>query len=211
MIWIACAFALLAGTDWVALIPTVEKSIAKLEVQKASGSGICTAVLFEKGADDMMAAFTAAHCVKRDPTERMDITVSGRTAYVVDSNTILDLAIVRYRARGGEQPIVIAKQIPHKGEEVMILGYPFGVEEIAEQFGHVAQPVNKETKTTLLNAMLIFGNSGGGAVNGAGELIGINSAIVSQGPASLAAVVTVEQIIDYIDFYRARYVKKESK
>ncbi len=208
MIPVLLALALFVGADWVALIPTVEKSIAKLEAQKTGQTGICTAVLFEKGADGMMAAFTAAHCVEKQPNERLDLTVSGRTAYVVDSNTILDLAIVRYRSRGGEQPIVIAKQLPHKGEEVMVVGYPFGVEDMAEQFGHVAQPVNKETKTTLLNAMLIFGNSGGAAVNGAGELIGINSAIVSQGPASLAVVVTVEQIVDYVDYYHSRYVKK---
>jgi S1-C subfamily serine protease len=164
--------------------------------------GLCTAVIFEIDKDDYAAALTAAHCVQHGPTEKLDLTVSGRNAVVIDSNALLDLAIVRYHARKQEKAIPLADALPYKGAEVMVVGYPFGVEDIAEQFGHVAQH-NKETKTTWLNVDLIFGNSGGAAVDAQGRLVGINSAIISQGPAHLGAVVTIEHVQDYIDSYHA--------
>ena len=188
--------------DWVTLIPIVESSIVKLEAAKGESKGLCTAVIFEIDKDDYAAALTAAHCVAHQPTEKLDLTVSGRNAVVVDSNSLLDLAIVRYHARKHEKAIPLADALPYKGSEVMVVGYPFGVEEIAEQFGHVAQH-NKETKTTWLNVDLIFGNSGGAAVDGTGKLVGINSAIISQGPAHLGAVVTIEHVQDYVDSYHA--------
>lgn len=206
MVGILVLLAWLAA-DWVALIPQVDQSIAKVEIDKAGRKGICTAVPFNREADGMMAAFTAAHCVDHQPSERIDLTVSDRTAYVVDYNKIIDIAIVRYRPRSGEVPIPIAKELPKPGEEVMIVGYPFGVERVGRQFGHVSQH-NKETKTTWLDVNLIFGDSGGAAVNAAGELVGVNSAIVSEGPAHVGMVVTVEQLQDYVDYYRSRYVKK---
>jgi S1-C subfamily serine protease len=187
--------------DWVTLIPTVENSIVRLEIEKGSGNGICTAVIFEIDKDGNAAALTAAHCVAHEPNERIDITVSGRTAHVVDSNSINDLAILRYRARSHESAIPLADKLPFKGEEVLVAGYAFGWKEIHEQFGHVSNPKNEESKATALDVTLIFGDSGGAAVNGAGRLIGINSSIASQGPARMGLVRSIEQIQDYIDAY----------
>lgn len=203
--------ALLLLADWIAVIPTVEKSIAKLEAQKSAQTWTCTAVIFEHDPQTgMAAALTAAHCVTKEPNERLDLTVSERTAYVVDSNTILDLAVVRYRMRDSEQPIAIATTLPVKGTEVMVVGYPFGLQDIGEQVGIVSQH-NKETKTTFIDADLIFGNSGGACVNAQGELVGINSAILSQGPAHLGVIVTLDHVQDCLDSYRARFVKPSAK
>lgn len=209
LLMLSASAALAASTaEWVTLIPNVEKSIVRLEVQKGKEAGICTAVIFEI-TDGTAAVLTAAHCVAAQPNERQDITVSGRTAHVVDSNTILDLAILRYRARSHESAIPMAAKLPFKGEEIMIAGYAFGWDDIHEQFGHVSNPKHPKYKATALDATLIFGDSGGAAVNGAGQLIGINSSIVSQA-ARMGFVVSIEEIQDYLDSYHDR-LKKERK
>jgi S1-C subfamily serine protease len=204
------AASVLAAADWVALIPTVENSIARLEIEKGTERGICTAVIFEIDKDGNAAVLSAAHCVAHEPNERIDITVSGRTAHVVDSNSILDLAILRYRARSHETAIPLADKLPAKGEEVLVAGYAFGWKEIHEQFGHVSNPLNEESKATALDVTLIFGDSGGAAVNSAGRLVGVNSAIASQGPARMGLVRSIEQIQDYVDAFHDK-LKREKK
>lgn len=196
--------------DWVTLIPTIENSIARLEIEKGESRGVCTAVIFEIDKDGNAAVLTAAHCVSHEPNERIDLTVSGRTAHVIDSNSILDLAILRYRARRDEVALPLADKLPYKGEEVMVAGYAFGWKEIHEQFGHVSNPKNEESKATALDVTLIFGDSGGAAVNGSGRLVGINSAIASQGPARMGLVRSIEQIQDYVDAYHDK-LKHEKK
>lgn len=206
---LATTTALASTADWVTNIPIVEHSIARLEVEKGQEKGICTAVIFEI-TDGTAAVLTAAHCVKSEPNERIDITVSGRTAHVVDYNTILDLAILRYRVRKEETAIPLETKQPYKGEEVMIVGYAFGWADLYEQFGHVAHPFHPQYKATALDATLIFGDSGGAAVNAQGRLVGINSGIVSQGPARMGFVVSIEQVQDYLDAYHDK-LKHEAK
>jgi hypothetical protein len=207
---LATSVALASTADWVTLIPTVESSIARLEIEKGTDRGICTAVIFEIDKDGNAAALSAAHCVAHEPNERFDITVSGRTAHVVDSNSILDLAILRYHARSHETAIGLADKLPFKGEEVLVAGYAFGWKEIHEQFGHVSNPLNDESKATALDVTLIFGDSGGAAVNAQGRLVGINSAIASQGPARMGLVRSIEQVQDYVDAYHDK-LKREKK
>lgn len=195
---------LLLSTDWVSLMPTVAKHVPRVEIRKGETVGICSAVVFEIDKDGFAHALTAAHCVDRQPNERMDVTVNGRNAVALHSNNLLDLAVLRFRAKQ-ETPIPIAPEEPPAGTEVAILGYGFGVEEIAAQFGHVAQAINRETKTTWIAADMLFGDSGGALVDGQGRLVGINSRIYSGGvlgqSAHMGAVVTVSAIKDYIDAF----------
>jgi S1-C subfamily serine protease len=198
-------------SSWADLVPTVAKSVPRVEIQKGGTSGSCSGVIFLTDADGFDHLFTAAHCVsKQTDTERVDLTVDGRTAVVTHSNAILDLAVLRVRHKNGV-PITLAPDMPPAGSQVAIVGYAFGVEEIVTQFGYVAQSYNRESKTTWINADIIFGDSGGAAVDTQGRLVGINSRIYFQGPAHVGAVVTVDQIRDYLDAYRAELKKSEDR
>jgi len=201
---VGLVLALLLSTDWVALFPIVAKHVPRVEVRKGEQTAICSAVVFEIDKDGFANALTAAHCTDHQPNERIDITVNGRNAVALHSNSLLDLAVVRFRAKN-ETPITVAPEEPAAGTEVAILGYGFGVEEIAAQFGYVAQSYNRETKTTWIAADMLFGDSGGALVDGQGRLVGINSRIYSGGllgqSSHMGAVVTVSAIRDYIDAF----------
>src|SRR5688572_2886127 len=112
-------FGLLLAT-WIAVLPQAEKSVSRVEIQKADKTYVCTAVVL-RVEDGYALAASAAHCYDRQPTERVDITVDGRNAVVVASNSILDLALVRFRARS-EPAIPMAPTSPPRGSMVAILG-----------------------------------------------------------------------------------------
>lgn len=203
--------ALLLATSWAELVPSVAKSVPRVEIQKQGQTGVCSAVVFLVDGDGFAHALTAGHCVqKASESERIDLTVDGRTAVVTHSNGILDLAVLKFRRRS-EVPIFLADAMPKVGAPVAIVGYAFGVEEIVAQFGYIAQGYNRESKTTWINADLIFGDSGGAAVDDSGKLVGINSRIYHQGPAHIAAVVTAEALRDYLDAYYAELKKAEDR
>ena len=207
MIWLA----LLLQLDWTTIVPSVEKSVPRVEIAKGGQTGVCSAVVFLVDGDGFAHALTAGHCVqKSSESERIDLTVNGRTAAVTHSNSILDLAILKFRRRD-ETPVVLATAMPKAGAPVVIVGYAFGVEELVTQFGHIAQSYNRESKTTWINADLIFGDSGGSALDATGKLVGINSRIYHQGPAHIAAVVTVDALRDYLDAYEAERRKIEKR
>lgn len=207
---IALVFALLLA-DWPTLVPSVTKSVPRVEIAKNGTQGVCSAVVFLVDADGFAHALTAGHCVqKTSESERIDLTVNGRTAVATHSNGILDLAVLKFRAKD-DVPITLAPDMPAAGSEVAIVGYAFGVEEIVTQYGRIAQKFNRESKTTWINADIIFGDSGGAAVDDQGRLVGINSRIYFNGPAHIGAVVTVDQISDYLDAYRAELKKADER
>ena len=201
-----------AVADWVALMPQAAAHVPRVEIQKGGEKSLCSAVVFDIDKDGFASALTAAHCVEHQPNEKIDITVNGRNAVALHSNALLDLAIVRFRAKH-ETAIQVAQDEPKAGTEVAILGYAFGVEEIAAQFGHISQAVNRESKTTWVNVDLIFGDSGGALIDSEDRLVGINSRIYTGGmlgqSSHMGAVVTVTQIRDYLDAYAD--MKKHAK
>lgn len=203
------AFALAAPvTDWTA----IGKSIPRLEMKHGDEKGACSGVvaLLEDG---WAYALTAAHCVDKQPNERLDITANDRHASVVEFNTLLDLAIIRFRAHD-EAAIVLAPSMPPAGAEMTVIGYAFGVSELVLQFGRVAQPYNRETKSVWFDVMTIFGDSGGAVVDNQGRLIAITSRIYSGGlggqMAHISAAVPLDAVKDFLEDFNQK-LKKEKK
>ena len=198
--------ALLLAADWVTLLPETSKSVLRVEIQKGANTGICSAVLVRIGADGYGLAASAAHCFDRQPNERIDVTVNGRNGVVVASNSILDLALVRFRVRN-EPAMPFAKASPAVGADVAILGYAFGREELVAQFGRIALRLDEEP-VVLIDGMIAFGDSGGPTVNSAGELVGINSHVqfagISGQMAHLAGIVKIEAFLDFLDDFDDR-------
>lgn len=207
MVWMLLVLAL---ADWAAILPTVEKHVPRLEMRRGDQAGVCSGVVFATDADGFAFALTAGHCVQKAENERLDLTVNGRNGVVVATNSILDLAIVKFRKRD-EIAITLAAVPPLTGSPVAIAGYSFGVEDLVVQFGHVAQSYNKETKTIWIDGVFIMGQSGGAILNEQGELVGLTSRFYSGGlfgqSAHIGAAVTIEAIKDFIDDFRERTKK----
>lgn len=189
--------------DWSALIPEVAPNLGRVVIKKGGNAGVCSAVVYDI-RDGFALAISAAHCYDRQPTERMDVTVNGRNAVAVHSNAILDLAILQFRVRD-ETAIVFAPKSPPAGTAVAILGYAFGIEQLAVQFGRVSVELHRETKAIFLDAMTIFGDSGGPTVDEQGRLIAINSRILYGGLAGqashISAAVPIEAVRDFTEDY----------
>lgn len=140
-------------------------------------------------------ALTAAHCV--DFEGKASFTFKGRDAELIRFNRVLDLAILKFNP-DGEIPIILADKAPETGDAIVVTGYPFGIEQVAYQFGHVALNLENETKLMWLDVNLIPGNSGGPCVTPEGKLVGIDVSIFYKGPAHLAAAVPLNVVRDYI-------------
>jgi serine protease DegQ len=184
------------GTDWPAIVRPAAKQVPRIEILREGSTRpiACSGVIFNK---ELAYVLTAAHCVEGRP-DVVAITVNGRHADLVRSNRILDLAVLRTTLKDEEQ-IELADVSPEQGAEVAVLGYAFEVEKLAAQFGRVAQTLNAERRAMLVNADLIFGDSGGALIDVEGKLVGMNSRIYYSGPAHLAAAVPIEAIRDFIE------------
>ena len=203
---------LLLSYDWTALVPLVTHQVPRLEMRQGTSenTGVCSAVVFQIDTEGVAHALTAAHCVDHAPAEHFDITANGRTAKPVLYNRIFDLAIIQFRPPRDTLVMQLAAQSPVAGSEVGVAGYAFGIQEIAFQFGHVAQPFNRETKALWLDARVIFGDSGGAVFNVDGQLVGVTTSIFFQGPANMGGAVPIETVRDFIDDYRD-FLKHEGK
>lgn len=194
---IALALLLALSGDWTTTIGTVTPSVARVEVETADGArGTCTGVVINT---DPGYVVTCGHCIRRPKPEAIDLTVNGRHARVEVENQILDLAILSFRAKK-EVAVTLAADTPKVGSDVAVIGFPFGVDELMPQFGHVSG-YNKDSKLLWLNVDVIFGDSGGLAFDTQGRLVGITSSIFSKGPAHMGAAIPLSAVSDFIEDY----------
>jgi len=111
----------------------------------------------------------------------------GRTApgLLVGTDPETDLAVIRADLHGLPAIGVGDSDALRVGDVVLAIGNPFGVGQTVTQGIISATGRNRVGINTFENfiqtdAAINPGNSGGALVNGAGELIGINTAIISQ-------------------------------
>lgn len=183
------------ATDWTQAIKPALASVVRLEMQRSDGLGWCSAVLFNAEAG---FALTMAHCTGTDP-KGLSLTANGRHAELVRWNEILDLAVIKFDVKN-EAQIPLAKDTPPMGTEIALLGYAFGSRQLHTQYGHVSLPLDEESRALMLDVTTIRGDSGGLAINAAGELVGMTSAIKISG-GYLAVMVPVEAVRDFVKPY----------
>lgn len=186
-----------AQVDWAAVVLPATKQVPRLEILKdgEEDPGVCSGVILNREAGFVL---TAAHCVEGNPG--ISLTVNGRHAVVARVNHLLDLAVVRVRLKD-EQEMTLAPSTPPIGSEVAIVGFNFGVEKLAVQFGRVSQVLNAETKTLWIDGTMIPGQSGGAVIDQKGRLVGMTSRIFSSGPSRLGGAIPVEAIEDFVEPY----------
>jgi len=111
-------------------------------------------------------------------------------AELVGVDPFLDLAVLRISVPVKSLPVVILGDSDkvQTGEDVLAFGNPFGLEQTLTR-GIIsgvnrtlsASPMSPELPLIQTDAAFNPGNSGGPLVNGCGEVIGINTAMLGQG------------------------------
>jgi serine protease Do len=153
--------------------------VPREQVQRSLGSGV---IVEESGI-----ALTNAHVIAR--ATEIEVQTADRKkhkAKVVGSDPKTDMAVIRILG-GGMYPAARLgnSDALNVGDWVMAVGSPFGLEQtvtvgIVSAKGRVigAGPFDDFIQT---DAAINPGNSGGPLVNMAGEVVGINTAIVARG------------------------------
>jgi S1-C subfamily serine protease len=195
-----CAQPAFAQHDWPKVVEKAAQSIPRLEAKAEDGdqAGVCAAVIFTVGY-----AVTAAHCTEG---KNVALTLNGKHAEVSRANRVLDLAVIRYTAKG-ESALPLASESPVMGQEISVLGYPFGSRQLGTQVGRVATVLDDEGKSMLVGVDVIAGDSGGACINANGELVGITVAVRHWGPMHLGIVVPLDAVRDFINPYLPKVTK----
>jgi putative serine protease PepD len=200
-----------------ALLPSTVQILAELDGQSggATGSGF---VLDREGhvvtnnhvvasaADDDGPIVVIDH-----EGERHDATVIGRSA-------VYDLAVLDLEGARGLQPAALgASQVLHVGDPVVAFGAPLGLSQTVTSgiVSALNRPVTtsgeSDDESSYINAVqtdaaINPGNSGGPLVNLAGEVVGVNSAIATNGGASgdagnigVGFAIPIEQVRTTVD------------
>ena len=152
--------------------------------QRSLGSGI----LISNDGE----VLTNYHVVRS--AETIKVKLADQTEYearLIGKDDRTDLALVKIRRSGGNMPFArlgSSSQL-EVGDWVMAIGNPFGLEHtvtagIISAKGRVigAGPYDNFIQT---DASINPGNSGGPLINALGEVIGVNSAIFSQGGGNI--------------------------
>jgi len=145
-------------------------------IQNSLGSG---AIVTEEGH-----IITNNHVV--DQVDEIEVELSdGRTmkAQLVGADAQLDLAVLKID-NPGVKPLKLAdSDIVQAGDFVLAIGNPFGFEETVTDgiISSKGRPNRSDVFGDLLqtNAAINPGNSGGPLINLRGEVVGINTAIIS--------------------------------
>jgi S1-C subfamily serine protease len=184
----------------------VAPSVAAVEVAQATGArGQGSAVIV--GSDGLLV--TNNHVIDGAATITVLLADGSRyTAQLVGSDPTSDLAVLTIQAE--DLPAAtLATEPPRVGETTVAIGSPFGLEGsvtsgVVSALGRtLAAPTGSLTGLIQTDAAINPGNSGGALVNDRGELIGINTAIISGSGTSggvgfAVPAATVQQVSEQL-------------
>ncbi len=141
--------------------------------------------------DDLGHIVTNYHVVK--DAEKLEVTLPDKTkvdATVVGSDPNNDLAVIQVKVpRGKLTPIPLGtSKALLVGQKVLAIGNPYGLERtlttgIVSSLGRSIQTDNGRVIQDIIqtDAAINPGNSGGPLLNSQGQIIGVNTAILSPG------------------------------
>ena len=165
-----------------AVAEQVLPTVARVDVAGARGQGSGSAVIFREDG----YLLTNNHVV--DGAETVQVTLPDGTpeeAEVIGTVPESDLAVLHVDATGLPVP-AFAEEPPEVGDTAIAIGSPFGLDSTVT--AGIVSAVNRTipgagmplTEMIQTDAAINPGNSGGALVNGNAEVIGINTAILSQ-------------------------------
>ena len=195
LVAVVITVAMVTATDWATVVVGLDKQVPRVEILGPDSPypATCSGVVLNSDSGYIL---TAAHCV----IEKASYTVNGKHAELVRQNRLLDLAVLRTELDNAKA-MPLAKEPPAIGAEVALVGYAFGAKRLHHQFGRVSQPLDDDG-ALILDVMVIAGESGGPAINAAGELIGMTSAVKFAHPTMHAALlIPVKSVREFVSAY----------
>jgi S1-C subfamily serine protease len=159
----------------------VSPSVVAVEVAGLAGQGAGSGVILREDG----YILTNNHVVESASSVRVTLPDSGSLpAEVVGTDPTADLAVLKVDATGLPVP-AFAERTPEVGDTAVAIGSPFGLE--GSVTSGIVSALNRSLpgQATLVDmiqtdAAINPGNSGGALVNGRSEVIGINTAILSE-------------------------------
>jgi putative serine protease PepD len=200
-----------------ALLPSTVQIVAELDGQDggATGSGF---VLDREGHVVTNDHVVASAAEDDGPIVVIDHTGDRHEATVVGRSAVYDLAVLSVKGAGDLEPAALgASQVLRVGDPVIAFGAPLGLSQTVTSgiVSALNRPVTtsgqSEDDSSYINAVqtdaaINPGNSGGPLVNLAGEVVGVNSAIATNGGASGEAgnigvgfAIPIEQVRTTVD------------
>ena len=180
--------------------------------QQSAGSGVI--VNADKGI-----VMTNYHVIKSAEEIRVSL-IDGRSfkAKLVGSDPELDIAILEIDANNLIQVKIADSSILEVGDFVVAIGNPFGLGQtvttgIVSALGRSGLGIEGYENFIQTDASINPGNSGGALVNLAGELVGINTAIIAPSGGNIGigfaiptnmAKASMEQIIEHGEVRRGQ-------
>jgi len=157
-------------------------SVALVDVSGAQGQGSGSAVVYREDG----YLITNEHVVRGATQVRVTLPDGTEAdAEVVGTDPRSDQAVLRIDA-DGLQAIPLATEAPEVGDTAIAIGSPFGLQSTVTTgiISALDRPLRTDSGEQLpgllqTDAAINPGNSGGALLNDRGELIGINTAIVS--------------------------------
>lgn len=172
-----------AGSDaiksWDTVFEDVSSAVLRISTTSCDGGGAMgTGFLVEP---DLV--MTASHVIAGART----VSLQSENGALVDGIVIgaddsHDVALIRLGTRSTATPLSLESQLPERGAEIAVVGYPFGVQlarisqgvmsGLPEPVSYADQEVERAFTT---DAATNGGNSGGPALNAQGKVIGLIS------------------------------------
>ncbi|MDB5346800.1 MAG: peptidase and chymotrypsin/Hap [Schlesneria sp.] len=185
------------GVDTADLIESVEPAVIRLDITTRNGPAIGSGFVIK--ADGTVV--TNFHVID-GATKAVATFANGKTAEVTSvlfADPDRDLAIIKLADSKSLPTLALAKQLPRKGEATIAFGSPNGLSFTAsegivsairrpEKVGH--EP--KDGTWIQTSAPISPGSSGGPLLNRKGEVIGVNTLIVTSGQNLNFAVSAIE-------------------
>ncbi len=200
-----------------ALLPSTVQIVAEFDGQAggATGSGF---VLDREGHVVTNNHVVASAAEDDGPIVVIDHEGERHEATVVGRSAVYDLAVLAVKDAAGLEPAALgASKVLRVGDPVIAFGAPLGLSQTVTSgiVSALDRPVTtsgeSDDESSYINAVqtdaaINPGNSGGPLVNLAGEVVGVNSAIATNGGPSGEAgnigvgfAIPIEQVITTVD------------
>lgn len=195
------------GTDTVALVlPDLEGAHVFCTAVWVSPSRILTANHCVEGAAEALEqepSQVQLHYVMQDEVAGFRQEPYGmHTARVLSRDPVTDLALLEAQGPVRDHTYASVGREPAQGAHLRIMGHPTGLYwsliegNVAAYRWNLGGPAQIQCDVMQVSAPVYFGNSGGGAFNNDGELVGIASFIM-RGP-DLAFFISANTIREFL-------------
>jgi putative serine protease PepD len=200
-----------------ALLPSTVQIVAEFDGQEAGATG--SGFVLDREGHIVTNNHVVASAAEDDgPIVVIDHEGVRHEATVVGRSSVYDLAVLDVEGAESLEPAALgASKVLHVGDSVIAFGAPLGLSQTVTSgiVSALDRPVTtsgeSDDESSYINAVqtdaaINPGNSGGPLVNLAGEVVGVNSAIATNGGSSGEAgnigvgfAIPIEQVITTVD------------